>query len=97
MNRRGATMTRRRAEEIAVAALGFLAADGERLGAFLAAAGLSVEGLRTAAASPGFLAGVMDHLASDERLLLAFSREFGAAPEVVLEGWRLLSGSQEPP
>lgn len=91
MRGRRQPMTPAGAEEIAVAALGFLASDPERLGAFLGAAGLSVRDLRAAAESPGFLAGVMDHVASDEALLLAFARDLPAPPETVIEAWQLLS------
>mgnify|MGYP002336528110 CR=1 FL=1 len=91
MKGRRQPMTRARAEEIAVAALGFLAADPERLGAFLGAAGLSAGEVRAAAGSPGFLAGIMDHVASDEALLLALARDLPAPPETVIEAWQLLS------
>ncbi len=51
----------------------FLATDPERLGRFLAITGIGPEAIRTAAADPQFLAGVLDHVVSDEPLLLAGS------------------------
>lgn len=67
------TMSRDAAEEMAIAALAFLADDPERLSRFLALSGLSADSLRQAAAAPGFLAAVLDHLESDDRLLVAFA------------------------
>jgi len=68
------------AESLAVQALTFLAADPARLGRFLALTGIGPEKIRTAAASPGFLAGVLDHVASEEALLVAFAGEAEIAP-----------------
>jgi Protein of unknown function (DUF3572) len=80
------------AEAIAVKALGFLAGDPERLGAFLGLTGLGPENLRAAAREPGFLASVLDHVASDESLMLAFAGQAGLAPETVARAHRMLSG-----
>lgn len=71
---------REQAESLAVAAVAFLAADEERLGRFLALTGIDPLALRAAAAQPGFLAGVLDHLGSDEPLLLAFATHAGISP-----------------
>jgi hypothetical protein len=68
---------------LAVAALSFLAAEAERLERFLALTGLGPQSLRAAAREPGFLLGVLDHVASDETLLLAFARENGIDPQDV--------------
>ncbi len=70
-------------EAISVAGLSFLAADPDRLSRFLGLSGLGPENLRAAAAAPGFFAAVLDHLLSDERLLIAFAAEQGFAPERV--------------
>jgi hypothetical protein len=82
-----------KAEEIAIAVLGSLAADPDRLGRFLSTSGLSPEGLREAAGSPGFLAGIMDYLVSDEALLVEVSRELDLRPEKLAQAWQILSGS----
>ncbi len=71
------------AESLAIAALGFLAGDGERLGRFLAVTGLGPDNLRGAAREPGFLASVLAHVAGDESLLLAFAANEGVPPERV--------------
>ena len=87
--------SREDAERMAIQALGFLAADEERLDRFLALSGLDPGGLRAAAAASGFLAGVLDHLCADEPALLAFAAEARLSPEAVARARALLSG--EPP
>ena len=89
-------MDRSRAEAMAVAALSFLAGAPERLGRFLSVSGLSPDSLRAAAGEPGFWAGLMDYLASDEELLVAFAGEIGASPESVMQARHLLSPTEFP-
>src|SRR5260370_11399446 len=66
--------------ELAIAALSFLAGEMERLERFLALTGLGPQSLRAAAREPSFLLGVLDHVASDETLLLAVANEKGIDP-----------------
>ena len=89
---RGATAARDQAEALAVEGLGFLASDMERLEPFLSLTGLDPSNLRKAAAGPGFLAGVLDHIAGNERLLLAFAAESGRRPEDIARAHAVLSG-----
>ncbi len=70
-------------ELLAIDALTYLAADEDRLGDFLAATGLTRDALRSAAAEPGFLPGVLDYLGADESLLIAFASSSGLDPEEV--------------
>jgi hypothetical protein len=77
------SISRESAESLAVQALAFLAADSDRMGRFLAVTGIAPEAIRAAAAEPGFLIGVLDHVLADERLLIAFADEAGIAPEEV--------------
>jgi hypothetical protein len=88
---RPAKLTRALAEDMAVAALTFIAQDDERLGRFLALSGLESGNLREAAAEPGFLVGVLDYLSSDEPLLLAFAANFQIDPTAIATAQRLLS------
>jgi len=76
-------MTREWAESVAIEALGFIAGEPERLGRFLALTGIGPESLRAAAHESDFLAGVLDHVASDEALLLAFAEDARINPETV--------------
>lgn len=80
------------AQGLAVAALGFIAAEPERLGRFLALSGIGPASIRAAAREPQFLAGVLDHITSDERLLLAFAAENDIDPEAVMRARDVLAG-----
>jgi hypothetical protein len=73
-------LTAESAETLAVQALTFIARDGERLGRFLAVTGIGPVEIRDAAREPHFLAGVLDHIAGDETLLLAFASDAGIDP-----------------
>ncbi len=77
---------------LAVEALGFLAADETRLERFLAITGLGPHNLRRAAADPGFLVSVLDYLVGDERLMVAFAAEKGLRPEAVMRAFEALRG-----
>lgn len=80
------------AEEIAIAALAHIAEDGDRLSRFLAITGLDPGEIRHAAAQPGFLRAVLDHLAAHEPDYLAFAAAVGKAPARI-EAARLLLAS----
>ncbi|MCB1377157.1 MAG: DUF3572 domain-containing protein [Alphaproteobacteria bacterium] len=67
-------------EIIALKALGFLAADPDRLERFLALTGMTPQAIRPLAADPMFLGGVLDHLLSDQTLLLVFAETAGLTP-----------------
>lgn len=68
-------------DALGVAALTFLAADEERLHDFIAASGVGPGDLRAAASDPGFLRGVLAHVASDDIVLVAFAASRGEPPE----------------
>ena len=88
-------ITREFGENLAVQALAFLAQDPERLGVFLSLSGVGPGDIRRAAADPGFLAGVLDHVASDETLLRAVAAHAGVSPETVERAHLALSGRRE--
>ncbi len=79
------------AEDIAIRALGFLASDPERLDRFMSFTGLGPENLRAAAQTPGFLASVLDHVASDESLLMALAGNLGVSPDAVARAHRTMA------
>lgn len=85
--------SREAAESIAVSGLGFLAADGERLDRFLALSGLQPGEIRAAAASPGFLAGVLQHIMDDDRIAAAFGAEAGLSPDALTAAVEALGGT----
>ena len=85
-------INRKIAENLAIQALGLMASDPERLGAFLAATGIGPEMIRKAAAEPAFLAGVLDHVCGEEALLIAVAEHAGVTPQEVEHAHAVLSG-----
>ena len=80
------------AEQLAIAALGFIAADPQRLGRFLTLSGIDPDSIRAAAREPQFLAGVLEHIGSDERLLCDFASEQQLDPQAVMRARDALAG-----
>jgi hypothetical protein len=68
-------LTQQAAESLAIQALAFIAGDAARIGPFLAATGIGPDMIRAAAREPDFLAGVLDYMAADDALLVAFAAE----------------------
>ena len=83
MHRAREKLTLETAEGIAVQGLAFLAEEPARLLNFLALTGLTPDEVRAQAHAPGFLAAVLEHLASDESLLLVFAASTSVAPETL--------------
>lgn len=81
------------AESLAVQALGFLAADSERFDRFLGETGLEPGDIRRAAAEPGFMLAVLEHLCADESALLAFAANLGTRPGQVEEARQILAAA----
>ena len=88
-------IAREHAEALAIQALSFLASEPERLGRFLAVTGIGPESLRAAAATPGFLAGILDYLIANEALLLDFTAEHGFDPASVVRARDVLPGAEK--
>lgn len=91
----GPKMLLQAAEGLAIQALTFIAGDEERLGRFLAATGIGPGEIRAASSDPGFLAGVLDYLSSDERLVTDFATEGGIDPASVEKARHVLGGAWE--
>lgn len=81
------------AETVAIQALGWIAADEERLGRFMGLAGLTVDELRLRASEPEFLGGVLDFVLENEALLVEFAATAELKPEAVLRLRRQLPGA----
>jgi len=77
---------------LAIDALGFIAGEPEQLGRFLALSGIGPDSLRAAAREPNFLLGVLDHVAGDEALLVAFAGHSGIDPAEVARARDVLAG-----
>ena len=69
-----ARINRKIAENLAIQALGFMASDPERLGAFLAETGIGPDTLRKSATEPRFLASVLDFVLRDDATVKAFAK-----------------------
>jgi hypothetical protein len=93
--KRPSQVARDAAETLAIQALAFIAEAPESLARFLAATGLAVEQIRTASRQPGFLAGVLDHMLADEKLLVAFAQSSGLDPSEVARAASALGGRWE--
>ena len=78
------------AEALAIAGLGFIAADPELLPRFLALTGIEASSIRAAAREPGFLAGVLNFILGHEPTLHRFAEHAGTAPETVAASLRAL-------
>ena len=85
-------LSRDEAETIAIRALGFMAEDEDRIGAFMAETGLSPDDLRDQAASATILTAVLDYLTRDESLLLMFATNADIPPEHLTPALMLLTG-----
>ena len=85
------------ASALAIAALRFIAEEPERLRVFLSLTGIDPQAIRAAAQEPGFLLGVLDHLAGDESLLLAFAAESEINPDEVRVARGVLARGEEEP
>jgi hypothetical protein len=83
-------------QSLAISALAFFAADTTRLERFLNVTGLGPHNLREAARDPAFLGSVLDYLATDEPLLLAFAAEAGIEPDRIVRARQALAGADLP-
>ncbi|MCG8560499.1 MAG: DUF3572 domain-containing protein [Hyphomicrobiales bacterium] len=72
MTERHPKISRNAAEEIAIGAFTFLAADEERMSRFFALTGFDPAEMAAIAREPSFLPGVLDYMLSDETLLLTY-------------------------
>ncbi len=80
---------------LAVQALSFIAEEPQSLSRFLDTSGISAGEIRTAAAEPGFLAGVLEYMLGDESLLRAFADRAGIDPTELRRATSALGGAWE--
>jgi hypothetical protein len=79
------------ADDLAISALGWLAAKPDLMGRFMALSGLTADSLRGASTEPGFLAGVLGFLMNHEPTLMDFCVDTGTAPAAVADAYRALA------
>jgi len=87
--------TRQAAEALAIQALAFIAEEPDRLAAFLAETGLTPDRIRESARQPHFLAGVLEHMLTDESLVVAFADSAGINPADIARARGVLGGHWE--
>ena len=75
---------------LALAALGWVLADGQRAERLLALTGLTPDALRDGLGDPAVLGAVLDFLGSHEPDLVAASDQLGVRPEQIIAARRSL-------
>ena len=82
------------AEELAAQSLAFLTSDPARLNRFLADSGMDPQQLAVSLAEggSGILAAALDHIVSDESLLLVFASDIRRKPEEIKTAHANLQG-----
>jgi len=84
------------APSVAIAALSWIAADGEMMNRFCALSGIEPAQIRQAATEPGFLAGVLDFVLAHEPTLMRFCDDNALDPALVQAAAMRLSGGAVP-
>jgi len=84
------------AEALAIAALGWIAEDPDRIGAFLGQSGLDPGVLRARAGEPELLAAVLDFVLSEDAHVLGLAAREGVRPEAVAAARAHLPGGADP-
>ncbi len=82
------------ARELAGKALIFIAQEPDRIGRFLAQSGIGPAEIRARTQDPAFLGGILDHLLSDESMLVDFADWAGVEASFVGESRRCLPGGE---
>lgn len=85
-------MNRKRAEEIGIEALAWLAQDPELLAHFLNTTGASPDDLRAQAGQPEFAGFVLDFLLMSDENVLGFAQSANIPPESIQQARYALSG-----
>ena len=83
-------------ESIAIAALSWMAADGDLTSRFAALSGIEPGDMRAAAAEPGFLAGIVEFILAHEPTLMRFCDDNELDPALVERAGRALAGGAVP-
>jgi hypothetical protein len=86
------TTSAQEGQDLAVAALEYLAAEPDRLSRFLGISGLGPQNLRAAAADPHFLASVLDYVIADEPLLIGLAASRAVPPERIVAARSAMEG-----
>ena len=83
------------AETMALEALTWLAEDADRLGVFLNATGALPNDLAKNAGEPGFLGSVLDHLLTEDTLVIGFCDAHGLPYDAPMRARATLPGGAQ--
>jgi len=86
-------MTPEAAQTVALQALAFVAADEDKMSAFVSKTGAGVTDLKQGVNDLEFLGGVLDFLLEDEASLLIFCETLDLAPETPMHARAALPGA----
>lgn len=84
-------LTSEAAESLAERLFIWIAGEPEILTRFMRISGLDGGTIRTAAADPGFLGGVLDFAVGDDAIVIAFAHHAGVEPRKVTAAWTTLA------
>ncbi|MFV2092596.1 MAG: DUF3572 domain-containing protein [Hyphomicrobiales bacterium] len=87
-------MTQDQALTIAAQVLRFLAGDPERLARFCSTTGMQIETIANCAGEVAFLSGVLDHLLTDETMVLEFCEIMSLPPQSPARAQAALAGAK---
>jgi hypothetical protein len=73
------------AERLALEAFAYITADEDRLFRFIDMTGIRPDSIREVASQPGFLVAVLDHVLSEDEMVLGLAAQLGIKPERVAE------------
>ena len=89
-----AGFTRESAELLALQALAWLAEDEGRISGFLSRTGFAAGDIAQSATDPGFLGAVLDHLLTEDALVIGFCDAHGLAYETPMRARAALPGGE---
>jgi hypothetical protein len=90
------TMTRDRAETVALQALAWIAADEELLPQLAGATGASLADAKDRVQDPAFLAGILEFLTMEDRWVRRFCDDVGLPYETPMQALMALPGQMRP-
>ena len=76
-------------------ALTYLAADQERISRFLMISGFTPDTIRPELGKPHFVAGLLDYVVADDRLVIGLAESVGSTPEAIYQAREVASPRSE--
>lgn len=82
------------AETYAITVLTWLLGQEDLVGVFMGSSGASIDDIKENAASPDFLAAVLDFVLLDDAWVIRFAEECGEKPELMQQARSCLPGGE---